>query len=110
MINQAIHIDGLVNHLLCPRQCCLNGVHINEVPKFLPETPSETTHAIELVNPFDTTLQLIIPIKLSSVTNYFDVYFPSIAEYEDEDIPNIHLTAEEPPWDPSTSENSEQET
>ena len=25
MINQAIHIDGLVNHLLYPMQCCLNG-------------------------------------------------------------------------------------
>ena len=34
MINQAIHIDGLVNHLLCPMQCWLNGVHISEVPKF----------------------------------------------------------------------------
>ena len=38
------------------------------------------------------------------------MYSPSITEYEDEDIPKIHLTAEEPPWDPSTSEYSEQET
>ena len=41
MMNQAICIDGLVNHLLCPMQCYLNGVQINEVPKFLAETPSE---------------------------------------------------------------------
>ena len=38
MINQAIWIDGLVNHLLCPMQSCLNGVHISEVPKFLAVT------------------------------------------------------------------------
>ena len=34
---------------------------------------------------------------------------PSIAEYEDEDIPKIHLTAKKPPWDPSTSKYSKQE-
>ena len=90
-------------------QCHLNGVQINEVP-ILAETPSKTTHAIELVNPFDATHPLIIPLKLSSITSYFDVYSPSIAEYEDEDIPKIHLTVEEPSWDPSTSEYSEQET
>ena len=44
------------------------------------------------------------------MTSYFDLYSPSVAEYEDEDIPKIHLTAEEPPWDPSTSEYSERET
>ena len=39
------------------------------------------------------------------------MYFsPSITKYEDEDIPKIHLTAEEPHWDPSTSEYSERET
>ena len=40
----------------------------------------------------------------SSVTSYFDVYFPSVIEYENEDVPKFHLTAEERPWDPSTSE------
>ena len=103
MINQAICIDGLVNYLLCPMQCCLNGVHISEVPKFLAETPSETTHTIELVYSFDAIHSLIILLQLSSATSYFDVYSPSIADYQDEDIPKIHPTAEEPPWVPSTS-------
>ena len=47
LINQAICIDGLVSHLLCPMQCHMNGVQINEVPKFSPENPNETTHSIE---------------------------------------------------------------
>ena len=38
------------------------------------------------------------------------VYSPNIVEYENEDIPKNHLTAEEPTWDPSTSESSESET
>ena len=38
------------------------------------------------------------------------MYSLSIAEYENEDIPKIHLTAEEPPWEPPTNEYSERET
>ena len=67
-------------------QCCLNGMHISEVPKFLAETPSETTHAIELVDPFDATHLIIILLHLSCVISYFDVFPPSVIEYEDEDI------------------------
>ena len=48
-------------------QCCLNGVHISEVTKFLAESPSVTTHAIELPDPFDAVHLLIIPLQLSSV-------------------------------------------
>ena len=74
------------------------------------QSPSETTHAIELVDPFDSAHPLIILLKLSSVTSYFDVYSPGIVEYEHDNIPKIHLTVEEPPWDQSTSEYAEQET
>ena len=93
-------IYGLINHLLCSMQCCLNGVHISEVPKFLAEAPSETTHATELAHPFDAAQLLTILLQLSGVTSYFDIYSPSIAEYESDDIPKIHLTAEEPHFDP----------
>ena len=110
MIKQTIHIDGIVNHLLCLMQCHLNGVQIIEVPKFLAKNLIEITHAIELVDPFHAVHPLIIPFQLSSVTSYFDVYSPSVAEYEDDNIPKIHLTAEEPPWDPLTNEYSERET
>ena len=97
-MNQAICIDSLDNHLLCPMQCCLNSVHISDVLKFLADNPSETTHAIELIEPFDASQPLIISLKLSSVS-YFDVYHLN----ENEDIPKIRLTAEEPPSDPSTT-------
>ena len=55
-------------------QCCLNGVNISEVPKFWAESASDTTTAMELVNPFDSAHPLIVSIQLSSVTSYFDVY------------------------------------
>ena len=47
---------------------------------------------------------------MSGVASYFDVNCPSVAKYENDDIPMIHLTAEEPPWDPSTNEYSKRET
>ena len=60
------------------------------------ENPSETAHAIELVDLFDAAHHLIIPLQLNGVTSYFDVYPQSVEEYENEDIPKIHCTAEEP--------------
>ena len=97
VINQAIHINGQDNHLMCPMKCCLNDVHINEVPKFLYERPIVTTHAIKLPDPFNTAHTFITTLQLSRVTSSFDVHSLSIAECENEDIPRIHLTAEESP-------------
>ena len=77
-------------------QCLLNVVHISEVPKFLAESPSKTTHPIELVSFCNATHLFIIPLQLNSVASYH-VYSLSIAGYEDEEIPKIHLTAEESP-------------
>ena len=107
MINLAICISGLENYLLCPMQCCLNGIHISEVPKFLAESPSVTAHAIELTVLFNTSCPLINPLQLRGLISYFNVYSSNIAECENKEILEIHLTAEEPPWVPSTNEYSE---
>ena len=45
-INEAVEMNGFDHHPLCPMQCCMNGVLINEVPKFLVPIPSEIMHAI----------------------------------------------------------------
>ena len=66
MINQDIKINGLENHLLCPMQFHLNGAHISEVPKFLADSPSVTTHAIQLLDPFNAVHPLIIPLQLAA--------------------------------------------
>ena len=71
MIGQAIHINGLENHLLCLMQFHLNGVHISEVARFLAESLSVTTHAIQLEDLFNAAHPLMT--QLSSVNSYFDV-------------------------------------
>ena len=64
-INQAIERKGLDHHFLCPMQCQVNGVLIDEVPKFLEPILSETMHAIQIENAFDATHPIIIPLKLN---------------------------------------------
>ena len=64
-------------------------VHFSEVPKFLAESSSMNTLAAAHL--------LIILLHVSWVSSYFDVYFQSISEYENEEISKIHITAEEPP-------------
>ncbi len=41
IINQAIHIPHLDHHLLCPMQCRVNDVIINNLPKFLATDPTD---------------------------------------------------------------------
>ena len=57
-----------------------------------------TTHDIQVEDPLNAVHLLINYLKLQGVTSYVDVYFPSIEEYENNDMPKIHLTAEELPW------------
>ena len=45
-------------------QCFMNGVWIDEVPKFLAPIPSETTHAVKIEDTFDATDPIIIPLNL----------------------------------------------
>ena len=65
MINQALQISGLEDHLLCPMQCHLNGMHTREVTTFLTERPNVATHSIHSLDPFDTAHPPIIPLRLS---------------------------------------------
>ena len=41
VLHQAIEIPTLNHHLLCPMQCRINGVEINECPKFLTNSPTK---------------------------------------------------------------------
>ena len=72
MIKQAIEIKCLYHHLFCLMQCCMYGVLIDEVLKFLASILSETTHAKQLENPFDATHLFIIHLKLNEVSSYYE--------------------------------------
>ncbi len=51
VINQAIHIPHLNQHLLCPMQCRVNDVVVDDTPKFLVSDPTDSTHALTIKDP-----------------------------------------------------------
>ena len=59
-------------------------LQISEVPKILAGITGKTTHTTQLLDPFNLPIHLI-----------FYINFLNIAEYENEDIPKVHLTIEE---------------
>ena len=110
IINQAIYIPHLDNHLLCPMQCRVNGVRVNDIPIFLVEDPDETTHAIGVPDPNNERNYIYFPFSISGVTSYFHCRKPVTAEFEDEEgCPRIELRAEEPLWDPGSDTYSSHE-
>ena len=50
---------------------------------------------------FNASYMLIVPLQLQGAGSYFDVCSPCTAEYENENIAKMDLTAEETPFDPS---------
>jgi hypothetical protein len=46
MFHQAIYCRQMENHLICPMQCGVNGVVINDTPKMCIPNPDDSTHFI----------------------------------------------------------------
>ncbi len=109
IINQAIHIPHLDHHLLCPMQCRVNDVIVNNLPKFLAADPTDQTHALTLTGP-DNPLQLVtLPLTLRGVTSVLNVRSTNINEFNSHDYLRLHLTSETLTWDPTTDLYEQQE-
>jgi hypothetical protein len=73
IINQAIHILHLDHHLLCPMQCHVNDVTINDLPKFLAANPTDQTHALTMTDPNNPLQPVILPLTLRGVMSLLNV-------------------------------------
>ena len=100
MINQAVLVPEMDHCLLCPMQCWINGVEINEVPRFLSQDPTTSTHSIRIANPTDEVHLYTIPLQLEGVVSYFEFPLPTSAEFENPVNPHLELTADSPAWNP----------
>jgi hypothetical protein len=67
IINQAIRIPHFDHHLLCPMQCRVNDVTVNNLPKFLAADPTDQTHALTLTDPNNLLQPVILPLTLRGV-------------------------------------------
>lgn len=110
IFHQAIYLETMENHLICPMQCRVAGVTIHDCPKIFVTNPTDQSHAIVIdADPYTPEDKLIIPLQLQGVSSVFPVRTPSRAEFDDDDIPRIVMTAEAPEWDPQTSDWAKQE-
>ena len=110
VIHQAIHTPHLLHHLLCPMQCHMNDVTVNDVPKFLTDDPTENTHAI-IVQSDDAydSAQTVLPLKLGRVISFLNVSKPSPDEWTTAECTRLVLTNEHLTWDPNDPSFADQE-
>jgi hypothetical protein len=109
VFHQAIHMPQLDHHLLCPMQCRVNDVTINNVQKNLTHFLSDNMHTLVVQNPDDDLTTLSFPLHLQGVTSYLLVRKPTADEWESEDIVRIDMTAENLDWNPNDPTYSSQE-
>ncbi len=91
IINQAIHIPHLDHHLLCPMQCRVNDVIVNNLPKFLATDPTDQMHALTLTDPDDPLQPVILLLTLRGVTLALNVRSTTIDEFNSHDHLRLNL-------------------
>ncbi len=109
IINQAIHIPHLDHHLLCPMQCRVNDVTVNNLPIFLVANPTDQMHALTMTDPNNPLQPVILPLTLRGLTLLLNVRTVTIDEFNSQDYPQLHLTSETLTWDPMTNLYEQQE-
>jgi hypothetical protein len=109
IINQAIHIPHLDHHLLCPIQCRVNDVTVNNLPKFLAANPTDQTHALTINDPNNPLQPGILLLNLREVASLLNVRTVTINELNNQDYSQLHLTSETLTWDPMTNLYEQQE-
>jgi hypothetical protein len=85
IINQAIHIPHLDHHLLCPMQCRVNDVTVNDLPKFLAADPTDQMHALTLTDPDNPLQPVILLSTLRGVKSLLNVRSVTIDEFNSHD-------------------------
>jgi hypothetical protein len=109
IINQAIHIPHLDHHLLCPMQCRVNDVTLNNLPNYLAANPTDQMHALTMTDPNNLLQPVILPLTQRGVTLLLNVRSVTINEFNSQYYPRLHLTSETLTWDPITNLYEQQE-
>ncbi len=101
VFHQAIHMPQLDHHLLCPMQCRINDVTVNNFPKYFTHFPTDNMHALVVQNPDNDLTTLSFPLHLQGVTSYLPVRKPTTNESKSGDIVRVDMTAENLDWNPN---------
>jgi len=104
-INNTLYVKGMKSNLIPPFMMRLNGIEVNECPKFLSSNPSEKGHTIYIYIPDG---QLHIHLFLDGTISFFNTRKPTKDElmYMDE---YFDLTPPSEDWNPFDESFSSQE-
>ena len=101
IIHNALYIESMAQNLIPPIMLRINGIEVNECPKFLATNPSETHHSILLPD------DLRIPLSLHGSISYLPTRRPTDMECHTK--LNVALTCQEPAWNPHCESFASQE-
>ena len=101
VLHQAIEIPHLDHHLLCPMQCRMANIKVNETPKFLCQNPDSASHAVVARDPEGSGEDLVFPLTLQGVTSCLPVFKPTMQQWSDDACIRIDLTDQHLDWDPT---------
>ncbi len=87
----------------------MNDVTVDEMPNFLAQDPTETTHALTMTDPDYPSQMVTLPLRLRGVILLLNVRIPTVDQFNDQTIPRLHLTSETLTWDPLTTTYADQE-
>ena len=73
VIHQDIQIPNFDHHLLCPMQCRVNDITINDVPKLLMKTPTPDSHSIVAHYINNPLTPLVLSLYIHGVTSWLPV-------------------------------------
>ena len=101
-INNALYIKEMKVNLIPPFLMRLNGIKIDECPKFLATDPNDNTHSI-----FMEEYDIRIPLNLIGIISYFPSRKPERSEITNDQM--IDLTPRYDDWDPHDKTYRDQE-
>ena len=101
VIHQSIQIPNLDHHLLCPMQCRVNDITINDVLKFPTKTPTPDSHSIVAHDINNPSTPLVLPLYIQGVTSWLPLSKPSLEDWNSKKYQTIELTSEQLDWEPN---------
>ena len=99
----------LDHNLLCPMQCRVNDITINDVPKFLMKTLTPDSHSIVAHDINNPLTPLVLPLFIHGVTSWIPVSKPSLEDWKYMKDQTIEMTAEQLEWEPNDTRFQESE-
>ena len=83
----------------------MNGVEMNEKPKFILKETTYSSHAI-IVEDTEGGGLLVIPLLTNGVISHFTCRKPTCSKYGYGDLPIIYFSVGDPEWDPSDQDHA----